>query len=75
GQTLYIWQAYDVPQQQLYITDDNHIAVENGPGSCADVRAESGPQGSHARPYGSLKDLQSWTCTYGNTNQIFIFTP
>ncbi|KAI5448735.1 hypothetical protein NCC49_001504, partial [Naganishia albida] len=25
GQTLYIWQAYDVPQQQLYITDDNHI--------------------------------------------------
>jgi hypothetical protein len=72
GQTLYIWQAYDVPQQQLYITDDAHIAVENGPGQCADVRAESGPQPSYARPYGSLKDVQSWTCTFANTNQVSI---
>ncbi|KAI5448933.1 hypothetical protein NCC49_005756 [Naganishia albida] len=69
GQTLYIWQAYDVPQQQLYITDDNHIAVENGPGFCVDVRAESGPQPDYARPYGSQKSVQTWTCAGGNTNQ------
>lgn len=70
GQTLYIWQAYDVPQQQLYITDDDHIAVENGPGNCVDVRAESGPQPDYARPFGSLKDVQIWSCSGGNTNQV-----
>ncbi|KAJ9107986.1 hypothetical protein QFC20_003671 [Naganishia adeliensis] len=74
GQTLYIWQAYEgLPAQQLYITDDNHIAVENGPGQCVDVRAESGPQPSYARAYGSEKSVQAWDCTFGNTNQIFIF--
>jgi hypothetical protein len=71
GQTLYIWQAYDVPQQQLYITDDQHIAVVGG-NQCADVKAESGPQPDYARPYGSLKDLQSWQCTQYNTNQVSI---
>ena len=71
GQTLYIWQAYEgLPAQQLFITDDKHIAVENGPGQCVDVRAESGPQPAIARPYGSLKDVQSWQCTSGNNNQV-----
>jgi hypothetical protein len=70
GQTLYIWQAYEgLPQQQLYITDDNHIAVEGG-NQCADVKAESGPQPDYARPYGSLKDVQSYQCFFGNTNQV-----
>lgn len=70
GQPLKIWQAYDVPQQQLYITDDLHIAVEGGPGQCVDVRAESGPLPDYARPYGSQKSVQTWDCSFGNTNQV-----
>lgn len=69
GQSLKIWQCYDgLPQQQLYITDDAHIAVENGPGQCADVRAESGPE--PVKPYGVQKQVQSWECSFGNPNQV-----
>ncbi|KAJ9104627.1 hypothetical protein QFC21_002125 [Naganishia friedmannii] len=56
GQGLKIWECYEgLPQQQLYITDDRHVAVENRPGGgqCADVRAESGPE--PVRPYGVRK--------------------
>lgn len=72
GQRLKIWQRYEgLAAQQLYITDDNHIAVENGPGRCADVQQESQTQPARGGlPYGSFKDLQSWECTYGNTNQV-----
>lgn len=71
GQELKIWQCYDgLPAQQLYITDDNHIAVENGPGQCVDVQAESGPQPAYARPYGEEKRLQTWDCSSGNPNQV-----
>ncbi|KAJ9107967.1 hypothetical protein QFC20_003652 [Naganishia adeliensis] len=71
GVGLKIWQCYDgLPAQQLYITGDNHIAVE-GDNQCADVKAES--QASQAKPYGSLKDVQSWQCSGGNPNQIFGF--
>jgi hypothetical protein len=70
GQTLYIWQAQDVAAQRLYITEDKHIAVENGPGQCVDVRAESGPQPDYARPYGSQKDVQTWECSGGSSNQV-----
>jgi hypothetical protein len=48
----------NAPGQKLYITDDFHIAVENGPGQCMDVQAESGIQ--PIRPYGILKSVQSW---------------
>ncbi|KAI5450096.1 hypothetical protein NCC49_003723 [Naganishia albida] len=48
------------PGQQLFITDDHHIALERGPGQCADVRNGEGP-------------LQSWRCISDNTNQIFGF--
>lgn len=72
GQALKIWQRYEgLPQQQLYITEDNHIAVANGPGNCADVQAESNtrpPRGG--LPYGTFKDVQSYQCTYLNTNQV-----
>ncbi|GHJ84556.1 hypothetical protein NliqN6_0958 [Naganishia liquefaciens] len=61
----------NAPGQRLYITDDHHIAVENGPGQCMDVQAESGIQ--NVRPYGILKSIQSWQCSFGNENQIFIF--
>ncbi|GHJ84565.1 hypothetical protein NliqN6_0967 [Naganishia liquefaciens] len=61
----------NAPGQKLYITDDLHIAVENGPGQCLDVRAESGLQ--PIKPYGAVKSLQSWTCDFGNENQIFDF--
>lgn len=68
GVGLKIWQCYDgLPAQQLYITGDNHIAVE-GDNQCADVKAES--QASQAKPYGSLKDVQSWQCSGGNPNQV-----
>jgi hypothetical protein len=72
GQALKIWQQYQgLPAQSLYITDDNHIAVENGPGQCADVQEES--QSRPARgglPFGTYKDLQSYQCTFANTNQV-----
>lgn len=72
GQRLKIWQRYEgLPAQQLYITDDNHIAVENGPGQCADVQQESLPVPARGGvPYGSYKDLQSYQCTFANTNQV-----
>lgn len=57
----------NAPGQNLYITDDRHIAVENGPGQCMDVQAESGIQ--PVRPYGILKSIQSWECSFGNENQ------
>ena len=68
GQPLKIWQSYDIPAQRLYITDDNHIAVENGPGQCVDVQAESSPEPS--RPYGLRKRVQTWQCSGGNPNQV-----
>ncbi|KAI5451507.1 hypothetical protein NCC49_001810 [Naganishia albida] len=45
------------PGQQLFITDDHHIALERGPGRCADVRDAVGP-------------LQSWRCGSDDTNQV-----
>lgn len=37
----------------------NHIAVENGPGQCADVTGG-----------GTTVQLQSWRCALGNANQV-----
>ncbi|KAJ9104624.1 hypothetical protein QFC21_002122 [Naganishia friedmannii] len=66
-----IWQCYDnLPAQNLWITGDNHIALTDSD-QCLDVRAESGP--GQTKPYGSLKDVQSWQCSGGNPNQIFKF--
>jgi hypothetical protein len=48
----------NAPGQKLSITDDLHIAVENGPGQCMDVRAESVEL--PVKPYGLLKEVQSW---------------
>ncbi|KAL1663665.1 carbohydrate-binding module family 13 protein [Schizophyllum commune] len=57
-----IWQCYDgLAQQTWYYTDDNRIAVENK-GQCLDLtggRLDNGNQ------------VQTWTCTDGNTNQIW----
>lgn len=51
-----VWQCYDgLPAQKLWITGDNHIAVE-GDNQCADVKDNAGP-------------LQSWQCIGENTNQ------
>ncbi|KAJ9119935.1 hypothetical protein QFC24_005418 [Naganishia onofrii] len=64
-----IWECYDnLPAQSLWITDDNHIAVV-GDNQCMDVRAESGP--GQTKPYGSLKDIQSWQCSGGDPYQAF----
>ncbi|KAJ9113188.1 hypothetical protein QFC22_006027 [Naganishia vaughanmartiniae] len=66
-----IWQCYpDLPAQNLWITGDAHISV-TGDNQCMDVRAESAP--GQNKPYGSLKDIQSWQCSGGNSNQIFKF--
>ncbi|KAJ9098956.1 hypothetical protein QFC19_006180 [Naganishia cerealis] len=70
GADVKIWQCYnDLPAQNLWLTGDNHIAV-TGDNQCLDVTAESGP--TQSKPYGSLKDLQSWQCSGGNGNQVCI---
>jgi hypothetical protein len=48
----------NAPGQKLYITDDLHIAVENGPGQCLDIQSDSGIQ--NVKPYGILKSAQSY---------------
>jgi hypothetical protein len=58
----------NAPGQNLYITDDFHIAVENGPGQCMDVVADSGIQ--NVKPYGILKSVSAWDCFGGNENQV-----
>lgn len=69
GGTIRINPCVDnAPGQNLFITDDLHIAVENGPGQCLDVQAESGIQ--PIRPYGAVKSVQSWSCVFGNENQV-----
>ena len=45
------------PGQRLYITDDAHVALQNGPGKCVDVT-------------NAARSLQSWQCGSGNTNQV-----
>ncbi|KAJ9092700.1 hypothetical protein QFC20_007301 [Naganishia adeliensis] len=56
-------RAKGAPGQRLFITEDNHIALENGPGQCADVK-----DGDVADGVGKL---QSWRCASDNVNQIF----
>lgn len=55
-------RAKGAPGQQLFITDDDHIALKKGPGQCADVKD------------GQVKDglgiLQSWRCAKDNINQV-----
>lgn len=69
GGTIRINPCVDnAPGQNLYITDDLHIAVENGPGQCLDVQAESGLQ--PIKPYGAVKSVQSYDCVFGNENQV-----
>lgn len=50
------------PGQRLFITDDNHIALQNGPGQCADVR--------DGKVVDDVGELQSWRCAADNTNQV-----
>ncbi|KAI5448953.1 hypothetical protein NCC49_005747 [Naganishia albida] len=70
GTNLHLYECVDVPQQQFWITDDDHIALE-GDNQCIDIKADSGF--TQSAPYSSLKDSQSWQCSYGNGNQIFSF--
>jgi hypothetical protein len=49
------------PGQRLFITEDAHVALRNGPGRCADVTDAQGP-------------LQSWRCVSDNPNQVSIET-
>lgn len=65
-----VWTCYEgLPAQALWITGDNHIAVE-GDNQCLDVKAES--QASKGAFYESLKDVQSWQCVGGNDNQVSV---
>jgi hypothetical protein len=60
NQLSQVWQCYDgLAAQQLWMTGDDHIAVE-GDNQCADVKDGKGP-------------LQSWQCDGANANQIFEF--
>jgi hypothetical protein len=70
GTNLHLYSCVDVPQQQFWITGDDHIALE-GDNQCVDVTADSGPQ--QGGPYGSLKSTQSWSCSGSDPYQIFGF--
>jgi hypothetical protein len=54
-------RAEGAPGQKLFITTDDHIALEKGPGQCADVRNGEVKDG--------LGELQSWRCAKNNSNQ------
>ncbi|KAI5449594.1 hypothetical protein NCC49_004524 [Naganishia albida] len=53
------------PGQRLFITDDDHVALRQGPGQCADV--------TDGRVVDGRGELQSWRCAADNANQIFSF--
>ncbi|TRM61545.1 ricin B lectin domain-containing protein [Schizophyllum amplum] len=62
GMQMKLWQCYDgLAQQTWYWTDDNRIAVQ-GYGQCLDLTSGVSSNGNI---------VQSWTCTDGNTNQIW----
>lgn len=50
------------PGQRLFITDDDHVALRQGPGQCADVR--------DGRVVDGRGELQSWRCAADNANQV-----
>ncbi|KAL1708044.1 ricin B lectin domain-containing protein [Schizophyllum commune] len=57
-----LWQCYSgLAQQTWYYTDDNRIAVQ-GYGQCLDLTGGRLDNGNI---------VQTWTCTDGNTNQIW----
>ncbi|KAI5451079.1 hypothetical protein NCC49_001957 [Naganishia albida] len=51
------------PGQRLFITADNHIALEGARGQCADVKDGAVVDG--------MGKLQTWRCSADNINQIF----
>ena len=62
GVQMKIWECYSgLAQQTWYYTDDNRIAVQ-GYGQCLDLTGGRLDNGNI---------VQSWTCTDGNTNQIW----
>ncbi|KAG6856806.1 hypothetical protein H0H87_000503 [Tephrocybe sp. NHM501043] len=62
GVGMKIWECFDgLPAQTWYYTDDKRIALL-GKGLCLDL-----PNGVHV----NSNQLQTWTCTDGNTNQIW----
>ncbi|KAL1762545.1 ricin B lectin domain-containing protein [Schizophyllum commune] len=62
GAGMKIWQCYSgLAQQSWYYTDDNRLAVESK-GQCLDLTGGILDNG---------KLMQTWTCTDGNTNQIW----
>ncbi|KZO90248.1 carbohydrate-binding module family 13 protein [Calocera viscosa TUFC12733] len=64
-----IWTCYPgLFQQTWYYTDDNRIAITGGD-SCLDVTLGSQP--APGTPYGSIENVQTWSCTTGDTQQIW----
>ncbi|KAG6906890.1 hypothetical protein DXG01_011478 [Tephrocybe rancida] len=62
GVGVKIWQCYaNLPAQTWFYTADNRIALKDK-GLCLDV-----PNGAHF----SGNQVQTWTCTNGNTNQVW----
>jgi hypothetical protein len=55
-------RAKGAPGQRLFITEDRHISLLNGPGRCADVR--------DGRIVDGKGELQSWRCESDNRNQV-----
>lgn len=50
------------PGQRLFITADNHIALEGARGQCADVKDGAVVDG--------MGKLQTWRCSAENINQV-----
>ncbi|KAI5449775.1 hypothetical protein NCC49_004065 [Naganishia albida] len=65
GIKMKIWQCYDnLPAQNWYFTGDNRIALTNQ-GLCLDL--------TDGR-LDNFNQLQTWQCSTGNTNQVWIIS-
>jgi hypothetical protein len=65
GATPKLYPCLNLPQQTLWVTNDNRVAVYKGD-QCLDVVKGSKPNPSDE----TLADVQSWKCTTGNTQQV-----
>jgi len=68
GSGMKIYTCYPGLLQQTWSFNGNGLASLSN-GQCLNVRAESGP--GFNKPYGSLKDTQTWACSSSDPNEKF----
>lgn len=69
GSGMKIWTCYDGLLQQTWSVNANRL-ISLGNNQCLDVTLESGRR--DIKPYGSLKDLQTWQCSATDPQQLFV---